>query len=79
MVPAEDPKEHFDTKRRVVVCLYIQSVPISCKVIWKDKMLMLFTTFFFGALERKVCFPLQAAPSYFNHIGFLTAKQKDKV
>ena len=42
MVPAEDPKEHFDTKRRVVVWLYIQSVPISCKVIWEVKTLMLF-------------------------------------
>ena len=42
MVPAEDPKEHFGTKRRVVVWLYIQSVPISCKVIWEVKTLMLF-------------------------------------
>ena len=42
MVPAEDPKEHFGTKRRVVVWLYIQSVPIPCKVIWEDKTLVLF-------------------------------------
>ena len=43
MVPAEAPKEHFGTKRRVVVWLYIQRVPISCKVIWEVKTLMLFT------------------------------------
>ena len=42
MVPAEDPTGHFGTKRRVVVWLYIQSVPISCKVIWEVKTLMLF-------------------------------------
>ena len=42
MVPAEDPTEQFGTKRRVVVWLYIQSVPISCKEIWEVKTLMIF-------------------------------------
>ena len=42
MVPAEDPTEHFGTKRRVVIWLYIQSVPMSVKVIWEVKTLMLF-------------------------------------
>ena len=34
-----------------------------------------YNIFFFGTLERKVCFPLQAAPSYSNHIYFFSAQQ----
>ena len=60
MVPAEDPTEHFGTKRRVVVWLYIQNVPISCKVIWEVKTLMLSRChlkngrFFFLNLDAKI-------------------------